>query len=207
MGDLLGSTGYYISEPSTVEVNTYLPAVSDLRLVRARKETEKNETKQIVEIGWTNPADRPDELFKSNEVIITGNQATDAITTDPSATALDMEVILKKNIAPKVSLFVLTRYTLGNVQSEPIEITLEDFNIAAGINNVAIDGEGNAFNFTNNVFSVSGTADITVFSAGSALLKKAENAESVDLNGLGSGTYVVVVKKGNAVKGYKVTIK
>ena len=207
MGDLLGSTGYYISEPSTVEVNTYLPAVSDLRLVSARKETEKNETKQIVEIGWTNPADRPDELFKSNEVIITGNQATDAITTDPSATALDMEVILKKNIAPKVSLFVLTRYTLGNVQSEPIEITLEDFNTAVGINNVAIDGEGNAFNFTNNVFSVSGTADITVFSAGSALLKKVENAESVDLNGLGSGTYVVVVKKGNAVKGYKVTIK
>lgn len=207
MGDLLGSTGYYISEPSSVEVNTYLPAVSDLRLISARTETEKKETKQIVNIGWTNPADRPDDLFKSNEVIMTGNQATDAITTNPSATALDMEVILKRNIAPEVSLFVLTRYTLGNVQSEPITITLQDFNNAVGIDNVAVDGEGNAFNFTNNIFSVSGTADITVFSAGSALLKKAENVESIDLNGLGNGTYVVVVKKGNAVKGYKVTIK
>ena len=118
-----------------------------------------------------------------------------------------MEVILKRNIAPEVSLFVLTRYTLGNVQSEPITITLQDFNNAVGIDNVAVDGEGNAFNFTNNIFSVSGTADITVFSAGSALLKKAENVESIDLNGLGNGTYVVVVKKGNAVKGYKVTIK
>ncbi|MGM9712594.1 MAG: hypothetical protein ACI3Y5_00530 [Prevotella sp.] len=202
--------GFYISAIAEVKTETYLPAVTDLRLAGAREESVMvgftRYTQQIATIAWTNPENRPD-CFISNDLYFEGMQAGETATTDADATQLEANVYLEKP-GETATLFVLTRYALGKAKSEPITISLEQFNeVMTGIDNVVADAEGNAFDLTGKTFTVNGTADITVFTPAGQLVKKAQNTGSIDLGSLKSGAYVVLVKKANSVKGYKITLK
>ena len=206
MGDITASAGYYISDVKDVKTYTELPVVTGLSLTGAREEavagtTEKN---KIATVSWTNPDNRPLELFLRNELIMKGYQAAESATEDANATSLEASVTLS-NYDPKVELFVLSRYTLGNVESEMLTITFNEFKqVATGVDTVA-DNEGNAFNFADNTFSVNGTADIAVYNAAGQLVAEAQNAGSIKING--NGAYVIIVKNANGLKAYKVSVK
>lgn len=195
--------GYFISYPQEILVQTNLPAVTDLKLEGARIETTTQgftQTKtQVATVGWTNPADRPD-CFIKNDVIFEGMQVAEASTETPDAEQLDVEVNITASTS--ATLFVLTRYTLGNVKSEPLTITLEDFTTATAIDGT--DAEGNAYTYADNVFSVSQPATLSVYTTAGQLVAKASEATSVNLTNLTTGTYVVLVQRGESVKAYKV---
>ena len=213
MGEEVTWTGFNISPVVSVTMNANLPAVTDLKLTGARTETKtQNFTKittQYATVSWQTPADFPADMFKSNDLIFKGFQIGDVVTEDANVTSLETEVSLDKTSSPEVTLFILTRYTLGNVQSEPLTITFEDFNnTATAINETTLaDAEGNAFSFAGNIFSVSDNADITVFSAGGQLVDSVKDASSISLGTQKSGTYIVTVKRGDNIKAYKVTLK
>lgn len=202
--------GFYISAIAEVKTETYLPPVTDLRLAGAREESVMvgftRYTQQIATIEWTNPENRPD-CFISNDLYFEGMQSGETATTDADATKLDATVYLEKP-GETATLFVLTRYALGKAKSEPITISLEQFNeVMAGIDNVLADAEGNTFDMNGRIFSVNGTADITVYTPAGQTVAMAKNTASIDLSDLKDGAYVVLVKKANTVKGYKITLK
>ena len=202
--------GFYISAIAEVKTETYLPPVTDLRLAGAREESVlvgfTRYTQQIATIEWTNPENRPD-CFISNDLYFEGMQSGETATTDSDATKLDATVYLEKP-GETATLFVLTRYALGKAKSEPITISLEQFNeVMAGIDNVLADAEGNTFDMNGRIFSVNGTADITVYTPAGQTVAMAKNTASIDLSDLKDGAYVVLVKKANTVKGYKITLK
>ena len=202
--------GFYISAIAEVKTETYLPPVTDLRLSGAREESVlvgfTRYTQQIATIEWTNPENRPD-CFISNDLYFEGMQSGETATTDADATKLDATVYLEKP-GETATLFVLTRYALGKAKSEPITISLEQFNeVMAGIDNVLADAEGNTFDMNGRIFSVNGTADITVYTPAGQTVAMAKNTASIDLSDLKDGAYVVLVKKANTVKGYKITLK
>lgn len=202
--------GFYISAIAEVKTETYLPPVTDLRLAGAREESVlvgfTRYTQQIATIEWTNPENRPD-CFISNDLYFEGMQSGETATTDADATKLDATVYLEKP-GETATLFVLTRYALGKAKSEPITISLEQFNeVMTGIDNVLADAEGNTFDMDGRIFSVNGTADITVYTPAGQTVAMAKNTASIDLSDLKDGAYVVLVKKANTVKGYKITLK
>lgn len=202
--------GFYISAIAEVKTETYLPPVTDLRLAGAREESVlvgfTRYTQQIATFEWTNPENRPD-CFISNDLYFEGMQSGETATTDADATKLDATVYLEKP-GETATLFVLTRYALGKAKSEPITISLEQFNeVMAGIDNVLADAEGNTFDMNGRIFSVNGTADITVYTPAGQTVAMAKNTASIDLSDLKDGAYVVLVKKANTVKGYKITLK
>ena len=202
--------GFYISAIAEVKTETYLPPVTDLRLAGAREESVlvgfTRYTQQIATIEWTNPENRPD-CFISNDLYFEGMQSGETATTDADAIKLDATVYLEKP-GETATLFVLTRYALGKAKSEPITISLEQFNeVMAGIDNVLADAEGNTFDMNGRIFSVNGTADITVYTPAGQTVAMAKNTASIDLSDLKDGAYVVLVKKANTVKGYKITLK
>ena len=202
--------GFYISAIAEVKTETNLPPVTDLRLAGAREESVlvgfTRYTQQIATIEWTNPENRPD-CFISNDLYFEGMQSGETATTDADATKLDATVYLEKP-GETATLFVLTRYALGKAKSEPITISLEQFNeVMAGIDNVLADAEGNTFDMNGRIFSVNGTADITVYTPAGQTVAMAKNTASIDLSDLKDGAYVVLVKKANTVKGYKITLK
>ena len=202
--------GFYISAIAEVKTETYLPPVTDLRLAGAREKSVQvgftRYTQQIATIEWTNPENRPD-CFISNDLYFEGMQSGETATTDADATKLDATVYLEKP-GETATLFVLTRYALGKAKSEPITISLEQFNeVMAGIDNVLADAEGNTFDMNGRIFSVNGTADITVYTPAGQTVAMAKNTASIDLSDLKDGAYVVLVKKANTVKGYKITLK
>lgn len=202
--------GFYISAIAEVKTETYLPPVTDLRLAGAREESVlvgfTRYTQQIATIEWTNPENRPD-CFISNDLYFEGMQSGETATTDADANKLDATVYLEKP-GETATLFVLTRYALGKAKSEPITISLEQFNeVMAGIDNVLADAEGNTFDMNGRIFSVNGTADITVYTPAGQTVAMAKNTVSIDLSDLKDGAYVVLVKKANTVKGYKITLK
>ena len=202
--------GFYISAIAEVKTETYLPPVTDLRLAGAREESVlvgfTRYTQQIATIEWTNPENRPD-CFISNDLYFEGMQSGETATTDADATKLDATVYLEKP-GETATLFVLTRYALGKAKSEPITISLEQFNeVMAGIDNVLADAEGNTFDMNGRIFSVNGTADITVYTPAGQTVAMAKNTASIDLSDLKDGAYAVLVKKANTVKGYKITLK
>lgn len=202
--------GFYISAIAEVKTETYLPPVTDLHLAGAREESVlvgfTRYTQQIATIEWTNPENRPD-CFISNDLYFEGMQSGETATTDADATKLDATVYLEKP-GETATLFVLTRYALGKAKSEPITISLEQFNeVMAGIDNVLADAEGNTFDMNGRIFSVNGTADITVYTPAGQTVAMAKNTASIDLSDLKDGAYVVLVKKANTVKGYKITLK
>lgn len=204
MGENIQYTGYCISTPTPVNVYTELPAVTDLALAGARVQTTTQgftqQKTQYATVSWVNPANRP-ECFLSNDLIFEGMQLAEASTEDAEATQLEAEVMLDNNNT-SVTVFVLSRYTLGNVKSEPLTITLTDFNnVATGVE--AASGQP-AFRFAQNVFSVEGTADLSVFTAAGQQVAGARNAQRISLANLPAGTYVVLVKRGADVKAVKV---
>ena len=205
MGENIQYTGYCISTPIPVNVYTELPAVTDLALAGARVQTTTQgftqQKTQYATVSWVNPANRP-ECFLSNDLIFEGMQLAEASTEDAEATQLEAEVMLDSNNT-SVTVFVLSRYTLGNVKSEPLTITLTDFNdVATGVE--AASGQP-TFRFAQNVFSVEGTADLSVFTAAGQQVAGAKNAQRISLANLPAGTYVVLIKRGADVKAVKVS--
>ena len=203
MGDNVEWSSYYICDPISVTAETYLPPVTDLHLAGASTIQTTGGDQQVVTIGWTNPSDRP-EGFRSNDLLFANHQGAESSTEDGEATTLDAEVLLDNGNNKKVTLFVLTRYTLGNVASESIDVTYTDF-ITAGVGSVAADGA--SFNFANNTITVDGIANIKVFNAAGQQVAAEANVSSLSLNGLNRGVYLIVVAKDNALKAYKVAVK
>lgn len=206
MGENVQWTGYFITYPQEVEAYTELPAVTDLHMVAAREETTTEGFTQYktkwATIAWTNPAKRP-EGFRSNDIIFEGMQLAEATTDDADATSMEAKVMLDE-YTPEVKLFVLSRYALGNVKSETLAIQLEDFNaLVTGIDAVS-DATG-TFRYAGNVFTVDGTADLTVYNAAGQLMEKASDTNAISLEGLSDGTYVVLVSTDRSVRAFKVT--
>ena len=130
-------------------------------------------------------------------------QLAEATTDDADATSMEAKVMLDE-YTPEVKLFVLSRYALGNVKSETLAIQLEDFNaLVTGIDAVS-DATG-TFRYAGNVFTVDGTADLTVYNAAGQLMEKASDTNAISLEGLSDGTYVVLVSTDRGVRAFKVT--
>lgn len=203
-GDNITWKSYYICEPVSVTTETYLPPVTDLYLASASTIQTTGGKQQVISIGWTNPTDRPDG-FRSNDLLFLNTQGAESSTTNANATELEAEVLLDNGNNKQVTLFVLTRYTLGNAISETITVTYQNFISPVGIDNAEADGA--AFNFANKTITVDGEADIKVFSTTGRMVGAETNVSSMSLENLDNGVYLIVVNKDNALKAYKVLLK
>ena len=199
--------GYYISDVVTLDMNTELPAVSDLHLASGYKVMVGSgfnaSAERYAVIGWTNP-EYPEELgFLSNGLYIEGYQVADSLTAIPEVNELPANVWMKET-----NFFVVTRYKYGKAISDTITVTLTnvDAAIAAGVDNVTVDGDV-VLTVNGRSITLSAAANVSVFSANGQLVARKDNTDALELDALPAGTYVISVENNGKLVAYKYSLK
>ena len=199
--------GYYISDIVTLDMNTELPAVSDLRLASGYKVVVGSGFTSTVDkyavIGWTNPS-YPEELgFISNGLYLDSYQMADSITSDPQVSELPSNVWKQST-----DFFVVTRYKYGKAISDTITVTMTnvDAAIASGVDNLTIDGDV-ALTVNGRTITLSSAANVSVFSANGQLVARKDNTDALELDALPAGTYVISVESNGKIAAYKYSLK
>lgn len=198
-------TGYYSTMPMDVEVNTELPAVTDLKLASGRVVTEGNlatgkTTTYYATLSWKNPENAADYGFVKNSIYFESAGVAEKDTADIAADKA--EVML---YGDDEKAYVLTTYQLGKVKSESIDVKIKDIeNLATGIETVAEDGTKISFNGRN--ISLGNNANVTVFSLNGQKVLENTNVNSVSLD-MPAATYIITVEKNGKVSAYKYNVK
>lgn len=198
-------TGYYSTMPVDVEVNTELPAVTDLKLTNGRVETTGNiatgkTTTYYATLSWKNPENADQYGFVKNSIYFESAGVAEKDTADIAADKA--EVML---YGDDEKAYVLTTYTLGKVKSESIDVKIKDIeNLATGIETVAEDGTKISFNGRN--ISLGNNANVTVFSLNGQKVLENNNVNSVSLD-MPAATYIITVEKNGKVSAYKYNVK
>lgn len=198
-------TGYYSTMPMDVEINTELPAVTDLKLASGRVVTEGNLatgkiTTYYATLSWKNPENAADYGFVKNSIYFESAGVAEKDTADIAADKA--EVML---YGDDEKAYVLTTYQLGKVKSESIDVKIKDIeNLATGIETVAEDGTKISFNGRN--ISLGNNANVTVFSLNGQKVLENSNVNSVSLD-MPAATYIITVEKNGKVSAYKYNVK
>lgn len=198
-------TGYYSTMPMDVEVNTELPAVTDLKLASGRMVTEGNlatgkTTTYYATLSWKNPENAADYGFVKNSIYFESAGVAEKDTADIAADKA--EVML---YGDDEKAYVLTTYQLGKVKSESIDVKIKDIeNLATGIETVAEDGTKISFNGRN--ISLGNNANVTVFSLNGQKVLENTNVNNVSLD-MPAATYIITVEKNGKVSAYKYNVK
>ena len=200
------NAGYYVSYPAAISLNYELPAVTDVKLAGARKETEGtfgNMTETVYgTISWTNPEYDEECGFISNDLMINNAQMSDITTTDPNANQLESEFYFDSKV------YILSRFKYGKAISDTIEVKMADLNdlITSAINGVVNAGELQ-FNIANKVVTLSNKANIAVYGADGKMAVNGKNTDTLDMSRLSNGTYIICVENNGKTNAYKVTLK
>ncbi len=198
-------TGYYSTMPMDVEVNTELPAVTDLKLASGRVVTEGNlatgkTTTYYATLSWKNPENAADYGFVKNSIYF---ESAGVAEKDIADIAADKAEVMLYGDDEKA--YVLTTYQLGKVKSESIDVKIKDIeNLATGIETVAEDGTKISFNGRN--ISLGNNANVTVFSLNGQKVLENTNVNSVSLD-MPAATYIITVEKNGKVSAYKYNVK
>lgn len=194
-GDETGdeTVAYNISNIAEITLALDLPAVTNLTQGSIRKDENDN---TLVKIEWTNP-DYPEEYgFISNNLHFVNYQLADSTTTNPDATSLEGSFYRNS------SVFVLTRYKYGKAISDTLDVNL----LATGIESVATKS-GATISFNGREVVLSENADIAVYSAAGRQELRAADTDSVSLERLTPGVYVVCVTKDGVTTAHKVVVR
>lgn len=199
-------TGYYTSNPLDVTVNTELPAVTELALIGGSKENMgigiAQDWKYTADLSWKNPVDAEKYGFIKNAVYLSDG----ALPVADKLTAADEKASVE--LYKDLQAYVVTSYTLGKAVSESIDLKIADIDklIETGINTVATEG-GVKVTFDGNNVSLSDNANVAVFTTAGQKVYDAQNVNSVSLDTLSAGVYVVTVEKNGKVNAYKYSVK
>lgn len=187
------STGYYISNPVSINVALNLPAVTDLK---QGVPFTNDEGSQSVAISWTNPEYPEAYGFISNNLHFLRYQTEDSSTDDPTATSLDGKF---DGIGNQV--FILTRYQYGKAISDTLTVNLS---VTEGINTVSTDG---TFSLNGRELTLASNASVAIYGMSGQLEESKQNAGNVDLSALKPGAYIVCVTSEGKSNAYKVILK
>lgn len=198
-------TGYYSTMPVDIDIETALPAVTDLKLAGGEKKTEgtslaDTRTNYYADLTWTNPENTAEYGFKKNSVYFAGAGVAETDIDNASATAAS--VMLYDEDA---DVYVVTSYELGKAISDTITVKLNDVKDLSAIDAVTADGTRIAF--SNNTLTLGSNANVAVFSVAGQKLSAEDNVSSVSLADLPKGTYIVTVEKNGKVSAYKYNVK
>ena len=200
------NAGYYVSYPSAVSLNYELPAVTNVKLAGARKETEGtlgNMTETVYgTISWTNPEYTEECGFISNDLMVNNAQLCDTCTTDINVTSLEADFYFDSKV------YILSRFKYGKAISDTIDVKMADLNdlIATAVDGVVTAGELQ-FSIANKVVTLSHNANIAVYSADGKMALNGKNTDSLDLSRLTNGAYIIFVEKDGKNRAYKITLK
>ena len=203
--------GTNISPVAKVDLDFNLLPVTNLTLAKATKEDYLQEgvayTERMATIGYENPVRDDEAGFVKNELyfrttvqgadyFVYKDETSDAnvaemrVTFDPTRDVMDFVVI--------------THYKYGNVKSEILTVTKEDFEkMATSIASLTAGNDEIKVAIEGNEVRINGTADITIYTADGRVAAKAANVSSMPLNDV-KGTFIVcVAKDGKVVKAVK----
>lgn len=198
-------TGYYSTLPANIDVYTELPAVADLKFAGGEKKTEGSSladmrTNYYADLSWANPENAADYGFKKNSVWFVGSGVSETSVDDAAATTA--RVMLYDEDA---NVYVVTSYDLGYAVSDTITVKLKDIDDLSAIDNATANGTSIAF--SNNTITLGNNANVAVFSVGGQKVSDLNDVNTVSLDNLPKGTYVITVEKNGKVSAYKYNVK
>lgn len=202
--------GTNISPVAKVNLDFNLMPVTNLTLVKATKEDYMQEgipyTERMATIGYENPVRDDEAGFVKNELYFrTTVQGADHFTyKDETSDANVAEMRATFDPTRDVMDFVVvSHYKYGNVKSEVLTVTKEDFEKMVAAVSTVTDNNEVEVEIAGNEVRLSEKADIAVMTADGRVSRKASAASSLALDGI-KGTYIVcVTKNGKLVKALK----
>lgn len=161
-------------------VYTELPAPTNVHGVEAGVDGIDSK----VRIAWDAPEGYEDYGFKRYNVIFQGYRTADNFEADGQAT----EWVTDMEFQPK-ELYVQAVYKYGKANSDVVTIDYKD--LPTGVESLQADGQ--QASYADGVLTLTQPAAVTVYTAGGVKVLSATNANSVSLQQLPQGTYVVAV--------------
>lgn len=203
-------TPYNASNIVILDMNTELPAVTDLKAVNKTSREEggvdpesgNTQTEEVITVNltWTNPEDVAPYGFISNGIYIDNNQLAECL--------VDNDTVTTGSYIPyndKHTVFVITRYRLGKAFSDKIEVKDADLPMLSAIASIAADGVKVAL--CGKVVETSEAAHIVAFSMAGAKVAEVAASTTLDLSGSAPGAYIICVEKAGKVTTFKAVIK
>lgn len=193
---------FYVSNAVDVELNTELPAVTDLKLGNAEvKEPEGlfGDDTYFATLSWKNPEDADKYGFIANCMYFDIAKVAEKKINDLETTEYT------KQFYRDTECYVVTKYAIGNAVSDKITVTIEEIkNFGTnGIGSVTAKGVTDV-TFSGKAITLGENANITVFSTDGQKVCSANNSNGVSLENLPSATYIICVEKGGKVNAYKI---
>ncbi|MBR3757830.1 MAG: T9SS type A sorting domain-containing protein [Bacteroidaceae bacterium] len=190
-----------ISDVETYVFNTYLPKVRDIRCVSARLEGGV----YYATIEWNAPIFGEVEegspwighAFQRYNVMLEKMKAADNLETDGQALTWEVNC----GYTGKVNLYVQTVYKYGKANSEMISIDCQAVMDAMGIEGTGAEAQ---VTVRGGIVSAAVPARLVAYNAQGAVVAEAVN--TLDLNTLPAGIYLVKVETAEGVKTVKVRL-
>ena len=190
-----------ISDVETYVFNTYLPKVRDIRCVSARLEGGV----YYATIEWNAPIFGEVEegspwighAFQRYNVMLEKMKAADNLETDGQALTWEVNC----GYTGKVNLYVQTVYKYGKANSEMISIDCQAVMDAQGIENAEAEAQ---VTVRGGIVTAAAPARLVAYNAQGAVVAEAVN--TLDLNTLPAGIYLVKVETAEGVKTVKVRL-
>lgn len=170
-----------------------LPVVSGLKCTAARMEAGI----YYATIEWTAPADTVGLSLQRYNVMLEKMKAADNLETDGQALTWEVNC----GYTGKVNLYVQTVYKYGKVNSEMISIDCQAVIDAMGIEGTEAEAQ---VTVRGGIVSAAVPARLVAYNAQGAVVAEAVN--TLDLNVLPAGIYLVKVETAEGVKTVKVRI-
>ena len=197
-------TGYCVTDPVEVVVNTELPVISDLAFAGGEMVESggflDHTTQYFGDVKWTQPEDADKYGFISNSLYLNAAQVATIDTTDVTADSMRVEIFRDTDV------HLVTRYQLGSTESNTITLKIDDIKTITGISTVATQG-GIKVTFDGKNVTLSENANVSVFAVSGQKVYAANGTSYVDLSTLPSATYLVCVEKNGKVNAYKYNVK
>ena len=168
-----------------------LPVVKEIKCTSARMEGGV----YYATIEWTAPADTAGLSFQRYNVMLENMKAADNLETDGQTTTWEVNC----GYTGKVNLYIQTVYLYGKANSEMVSIDCQAVIEAMGIENAEVEAQ---VTVKEGIVSAAAPARLVAYNAQGALVAEAVN--TLDLNALPTGVYLVKVETAEGVKTVKV---
>jgi hypothetical protein len=168
-----------------------LPVVKEIKCTSARMEGGV----YYATIEWTAPTDTAGLSFQRYNVMLENMKAADNLETDGQTTTWEVNC----GYTGKVNLYIQTVYLYGKANSEMVSIDCQAVIEAMGIENAEVEAQ---VTVKEGIVSAAAPARLVAYNAQGALVAEAVN--TLDLNALPTGVYLVKVETAEGVKTVKV---